>query len=301
MPVKELRLNLVPEKHYPVGAKRDILSKVLEGNFTTLFKGKGMEFAGFREYTYFDDANLIDWAASLRSNKILIREFEVQKSFNVFLLLDVSDKMLFCSTRKNKLKVEHAADLVSRIAYATVRTNNAVGMAMFNDRLVSRIYPEIGYGMILRINKELSNPNNYGGRYDLKKVIQYVNSFLKTKCLIIIVSDFIGLERGWGGYMKNLMVNHEVIGMMLRDPRDEEFPDLHAQFELEDPFSTERLLVDTEEYARPYAKEALDEESGVINAFGQQYFSFLKLRTDQNFYDPIIRFLKKRAQVYKNV
>jgi len=284
-----------------MSAKRDILSKVLEGNFTTLFKGKGMEFAGFREYTYSDDANLIDWAASLRSNKILIREFEVQKSFNVFLLLDVSDKMLFCSTRKNKLKVEHGADIVSRIAYATVRTSNAVGMAMFTDRLVTRIYPNIGYGMVLRINRELSNPNNYGGRSDLKKVIHYVNSFLKVKCLIIIVSDFIGLEPGWGGYMKNLMLDHEVIGMMLRDPRDEEFPDMHSQFMLEDPLSADRLLVDTKQYGSLYAREVVDEEAAIINAFGHQYFSFLKLRTDQNFYDPILRFLQRRAKIYKTV
>lgn len=300
MPIQELRLRLVPDIYkLEVGAKREILSNALEGEFTTLFKGKGMEFAGYREYTYTDDASLIDWAASLRSKKTLIREFEVQKNFHVFFLLDISDKMLFCSTKANKLKAEHGAELVSRLAYAMIRSNNAVGFAMFNNTFTAKLYPDLGTGMMARINKELSNPNNYGGPSSFKKAMQYTNSFLKERSLIIIISDFIGLEEGWAGYLRNLMIHHEIIGIMLRDPRDEEFPKLYGQYVLEDPFSKDRYLIDIHDFAKRYKKAAADDEQQLYNTFGLGEYNFIKLRTDKDFTRPIMTFFKKRAQMYK--
>jgi len=282
-----------------VGAKREILSNALEGDFTTLFKGKGMEFAGYREYTYTDDASLIDWAASLRSKKTLIREFEVQKNFHVFFLLDISDKMLFCSTKANKLKAEHGAELLNKLAYGMIRSNNAVGFAMFNNTFTAKLYPDIGVGMMARINKELSDPKNYGGPFSIKKALQYTASFLKERTFIIIISDFIGLEEGWAGYLRNLMIQHEVIGIMIRDPRDEEFPHLLGQYVLEDPFGKERYLIDIQDFAKTYKKAVQDEEDQLYNTFGFGAYNFIKLRTDKDFTRPIMTFFKKRAQMYK--
>jgi uncharacterized protein (DUF58 family) len=300
MGVKELRLKLVPDIYkLSVGAKRDILSNALEGEFATLFKGKGMEFSGYREYTYTDDASMIDWAASLRAKKTLIREFEVQKNFKVFFMLDVSDKMLWCSTKQNKLKAEHGAELMSKLAYAMLRANNAIGYALFTDTFVSRMYPDIGMGVIARMNKELKNKDNYGGRFSLKKALQYANSFLKERCLIIIISDFIGLEEGWEGYMHNLMTNHEIMGIMLRDPRDEELPNVAGQYVLEDPFSHERYLVDLQEYKKHYEAQVRREEDAILNSFGKNAFNFIKLRTDKDFTTPLMGFFRRRAQMFK--
>ncbi|MBU1976118.1 MAG: DUF58 domain-containing protein [Nanoarchaeota archaeon] len=302
MPVNELRLDLVPTiDKIPSRAKRDILSKTLEGEFTTLFKGKGMEFAGFREYTYSDDASMIDWAASLRSRKTLVRQFEVQKNFSVFFMLDVSDKMLFCSTKRNKLKVEHGAELVSKLAYAMLQANNAVGMCMFTDKLVTRLRPNIGRGMIASINRELSNINNYGGACDFKQALLHTNTFLKRRCLIIIISDFIDMPSGWSNYLNGLRVAHELMGIMIRDPRDEELPHMHGQFVLEDPFSTQRYVVDVRKYKDAYANDVSKDEEEVREAFGRGTHTFVKLRTDKEFLHPIMNMLKKRAQLYKYV
>jgi len=302
MPIKELRLKLLPDIYtLSVGAKKDILSNALEGEFTTLFKGKGMEFAGYREYTYTDYASTIDWAASLRAKKTLVREFEVQKNFKIFFMLDVSDKMLWCSTKQNKLKAEHGAELMNKLAYAMLRANNAIGFALFTDIFTSRLYPDIGIGVIARMNKELRNPNNYGGRYSIKKALQYVASFLKERCLIIIISDFIGMEDGWEGYLHNIMAQHEVIGIMLRDPRDEELPNVAGQYVLEDPFSRERYIVDLGDYKKSYAANVIKEEAAIFNSFGKNAYNFIKLRTDKEFSGALMAFFRKRAQIYKYV
>src|SRR6056297_3170557 len=97
-----------------LNARRDILSRTLQGEWSTTFKGHGMEFAGFREYTYGDDASQIDWKASLRSKSTLVREFEDYKNFNVFFLFDVGNSMFFSSHKT--LKCEFAAEVIYVLA-----------------------------------------------------------------------------------------------------------------------------------------------------------------------------------------
>ena len=58
------------------------------GRYKSVFKGKGIEFDGFRAYSENDDdASLIDWKASIRANEMLIREFVEERNMNIFFLV----------------------------------------------------------------------------------------------------------------------------------------------------------------------------------------------------------------------
>ena len=74
MELKELDVDLIERlRKLDVLAKKNTLTQTMEGNWTTMYKGRGMEFAGYRQYTYGDDASMIDWKASLRAKNILIK------------------------------------------------------------------------------------------------------------------------------------------------------------------------------------------------------------------------------------
>jgi len=61
MGLRELKVDLTPGlQKLDVYSRRDILSRTMEGEWSTTFKGRGIEFAGFRDYSYGDDASLID-------------------------------------------------------------------------------------------------------------------------------------------------------------------------------------------------------------------------------------------------
>ncbi|GIU69573.1 MAG: hypothetical protein KatS3mg002_0809 [Candidatus Woesearchaeota archaeon] len=100
MPINKFEAELLPKiRKLDVYAKQQALSEVIEGNWTTTFKGHGMEFSGYRTYQYGDDASLIDWKASLRSKSLLVKEYEQEKSVNVFFLFDVSNS-IGCSVQQ---------------------------------------------------------------------------------------------------------------------------------------------------------------------------------------------------------
>jgi len=298
MAIRKFEAELVPKiRKLEVYAKQITLSDVIEGNWTTTFKGHGMEFSGYRSYNYGDDASLIDWKASLRSKSLLIKEYEQEKSVNVFFLFDVSNSMLFTSTKK--LKAEYGAELISSLAFAVLRSGDAVGMGMFTDEIIKLLPMNVGKRMHYIIIKELGNVKNYGGAYSFSKVINQMFALVKTRAVLVIVSDFLGLEEKWYRYLRIASQRFEIIGIMIRDPRDEELPKQSGQYVLEDPYSGEVLYVDVKKYAAAYKQYVLEEENKIAQHFKATQSDFIKLTTDQEFYRPITRFFKRRALTHR--
>jgi len=296
MPINELKIDVVPGiRKLEVFARKETLSKTFEGNWTSIFKGHGMDFAGYRAYTYSDDASLIDWKASLRSKEILVKDYEEERSLNVIFLLDVSNAMLFSST--GALKAEYAAELVSSLAYAILRAGDSVGLCMFTDKLVVRLPPNIGNTVHYMLLKELLDPKNYGGAFSLKSAFRWLATFWKKKALVIIVSDFIGLEPDWYKYLMIAAQRYEVVGIMVRDPLDRELPNQSQLYTVQDPFSNKKMIINPRDYAEQYRLYVQREELDIERKFKQTKSSFILLTTDKEFYLPLITFFKKRSFV----
>jgi uncharacterized protein (DUF58 family) len=298
MPVKKLDLNLIPQlKAKEVRAKRKVLAKILEGNWTALTKGSGMEFAGFRKYTYGDDASRIDWGASLRAKDTLIREFEEYKNVNILFMLDVSNTMLFSSQKK--LKAEYAAEVVFNLGVATLENGDAVGYALYTDRVVAKSMPTIGKQAVYDLANALSNPKNYGGEKDLKNVVLTINAMLKQKALIVIVSDFIDMKPGWERYIRMLSEQFDLMGVMVRDPRDHELPQMGGQLLLEDPFTEERIFVDIHDYKALFENEVREEEQYIKGVFDSAKAGLVSVTTDGDMLQAVLSYLRRRSKVIK--
>jgi uncharacterized protein (DUF58 family) len=283
MPINELHLDLTPKlKKLDVNSRRDVLAMSMQGDWSTTFKGRGIEFAGFRSYQYGDDASLIDWKASLRAKETLIREFEEYKNFTIFFLLDVSDSMLFSS--HEKLKCEYAAEVVYTLADAMNKAGDSVGMAMFNTTFVNKIAPFIGMEVLNNMKINLLNKNNYGGGFDLKKVLLMTRSFIGSRAVIVIVSDFIGMPEGWEKYIEMMSQEFELVAVMVRDPRDREIPDDIGQLMLKDPYTGENIYVDTRVVSELYKKEVISQEQYIKYIFRRSRGDFVLLTTDNEDY-----------------
>ncbi|RME53560.1 DUF58 domain-containing protein [Candidatus Woesearchaeota archaeon] len=296
MAVKHLNINLQRRlKNTTIATKRHILSHILEGAWTTLRKGAGMEFAGYRQYTYSDDASLIDWGASLRAKETLVREFEEYKTFNVFFLLDVSDSMLFSST--GKLKAEFAAEVTFDLTVATSEGGEAIGLALFTDKLVTAIAPNVGGGVIHRVMKELQNPLNYGGPIDAAKALQLSNLYLPShQTVIVLISDFFGFRPGWERYLKSLVQRFDVIAIIIRDPRDETLPKYAGEYYVKDPYSGQVMLIDTKTTSHMFAQAVKEEDKRLANTFKETKTSYVKLYTNEDYYRKLFLFFRQLSK-----
>lgn len=284
----------------PAFKKLEILSKKLVnsaflGSYKSVFKGRGLEFESYRAHMHSDDASRIDWKASLRANKTLIKEFVEERESHVFLLIDVSSSMFFGSTFK--LKNEYAAEVASSLCYAILKADDAVGFALFSDKIIRRAFPIKDRKQLYLLLRELTNTKNYGGSCSFKEAIRFSISYLKSFSTVIIISDFIGFEEGWENLLSIAAKRFDVVGIMVRDPRDRNLPPVNRMVLVEDPFSEKQLLINPELISEKYRSYVAGEESRINDLFKKVGAGFISLSTDKDFSMPIMEyFIRKMKQ-----
>ncbi|MBD3349986.1 MAG: DUF58 domain-containing protein [Candidatus Lokiarchaeota archaeon] len=95
-------------------------------------KGMGTEFYGMRRYVYGDQFRSIDWKASVRSQKLIVKEFETDRAINVIIMIDSSESMAGGAVDNTKFEFSiRAAMLLTKIA---LEQKDRVGAITFSDR-----------------------------------------------------------------------------------------------------------------------------------------------------------------------
>ncbi len=293
--MKEIKIDLLPLiSKLEAVLKKGFSRELLAGSYKSVFKGKGLEFVGFREYVPSDDAMLIDWKASLRANKQMVRVLEEERDLSVFFLLDVSDSMLFSS--HNKLKCEYAAELVGTLSYAMSQVGDSVGIGLFNDNLVKIVQPSLGRSQFYKIVSILGEPGNYGGKYDINWALKYILSlsFLRKDSIIFIVSDLIGMQPGGEESIKVAGLKYDLNLVVVRDPVDMRLPDIGAEINLSDPYSNKGMMVNPRVTKQAYETESKDQVERIQKELKKTNSSLLFLETDQEFTQEIFKFFRMR-------
>ncbi len=281
-------------KKIEVFTKRLVSSRLM-GNYKSSIRGKGLDFSNFREYTVTDDASLIDWKVSVRVNRPVIKQFVEERNLEVFLLIDVSSSMVFGSTEK--LKNEYATELASTLSYAILNVGDSLGYGLLSDNFFNIVRPKVNKNLYYQLSRLLVNPEIYGGGYDLEKALKKCIELLKRNSILIIISDFIGLRGNWQEYLKKASYKFDVIGIMLRDPRDREIPEDSDMILIADPFTDKQIILDPNPKVRERYRKFVDkDEKEITEAFYKAHASFLKITTDQPFLIPLINFFKRRKK-----
>lgn len=295
--MKEIKIDTKPliKKLELVSKKRKV--GVLSGEYVSRLKSRGLEFLGYRHYTPGDDAKFIDWKASLRSQDTLVKEFIDERNLNLFFLFDVSNSMLFASTKK--LKCEYAAELIVSMSYITLKAGNAVGLCMFNNKIIKTLNLSTGisqYGVILKI---LKNPSFYGGDFDISYPLKYLASFLKQNVLLVVVSDFIGLKGNFEKYFNNIASNFETLAIMIRDPVDDCIPRGIKNITISDPYSQKQILINTKSFRDRYNKDVFNYKSRIKKSLTKSGIDIIELSTDKPFVNKIMNFFHMRKEKWK--
>ncbi|HLF22890.1 MAG TPA: DUF58 domain-containing protein, partial [Burkholderiales bacterium] len=89
------------------------LDGLLQGDYRTLFRGFGVDFADLREYQYHDDVRYIDWNVTARLQTPYVREYNEDREVIGWFLLDLSASVDFGAQVK---KLSVATEFVAVLA-----------------------------------------------------------------------------------------------------------------------------------------------------------------------------------------
>ncbi|MBI5787619.1 MAG: DUF58 domain-containing protein [Candidatus Schekmanbacteria bacterium] len=271
-----------------------LVTDVLAGEYSSAFKGRGMEFEQVREYIAGDDVRAIDWNVTARmGGRPFVKEYREERELTIMLLVDVSSSGQFGS--QEKYKNEIAAEIASVLAYAAIKNNDKAGLIVFSDKIEQYIPPKKGRSHIWNVIRAILTCEPEGIKTDLNVPLEFLTKVAHRKTVAFFISDFIASD-----YKKTLQLagkKHDVIAVSVYDRREQELPRL-GFIQLEDAETTETLLIDTNN------PELLQEFKRLNQERRQQLKSLLhSLEIDQidvdtahSYIDPLMKFFRFREK-----
>ena len=115
---------------------------LLTGQHRSRHKGSSVEFAEYKDYSPGDEIRHIDWKVVGKTDKYHVKQFEQSTNLKCTLLLDASGSMGYQSlTDEHTPKMQYALDLVATLSYLLLKQFDAVGLTLFNDKVIEHIPP----------------------------------------------------------------------------------------------------------------------------------------------------------------
>ncbi len=270
-----------------------LVTDLFAGQYQSAFKGRGMEFSEVRLYHPGDEVRTIDWNVTARTGVPHVKRFAEERELTVMLLVDASASTRFGTVRQ--LKSDLAAEMAALFAFSAITNNDKVGLLIFTDRIERMVPPRKGVRHGLRVIRDVLNCQPAGRATDIAGALEHLNRLTPRHCVVFLISDFLAPD-----ILRPLKVasrRHDLIAVVLEDPRDFELPTA-GLLRLEDPESSAQALVDTanghiRSRFAALQRAAREERDRSLHAAG---VDAIRVRTDQPYLPALHRFFRERER-----
>ena len=155
-------------------------------------RGQGREFESLREFVIGDEIRHISWAATARRGKLITRQYTIERSQNIVVLLDTGRLM---TARIGKLtKLDHAVNATLSIAYVAAAGGDNVGLVAFSRRVVSYLPPRRGRDQINRLMESLYSIEPEMIEPSYKRAFNFFSANCHRRSLVVILTDLVDRE-----------------------------------------------------------------------------------------------------------
>jgi uncharacterized protein (DUF58 family) len=273
-------------------ASRRLVDEQLAGQYSAVFKGRGLVFSDVRPYYAGDDVRAIDWNITARMNAPHVKQFIEERDRTVNLVIDMSASGHFGS--RGTTKRELAAELAAVVAFSAIKNNDRVGLFIITDRIERYVPPKKGRRHVLRVIGEILAFEPTSRKTDLAKGLDFLGKVAKRRSVVFLVSVF--LSNDGERAMRITAKRHELVPVVVGDPLEQELPPVGLVV-LEDLETGEVVEVDTTAHARSAfakaAKRAAEQRDQMLRRIN---LDVVTATTNEPYVDALIAFFKARAK-----
>lgn len=299
------------------------VADVLAGQYSSVFKGRGIEFDEVRPYVPGDEVRSIDWNVTARMGEPFVKRYVEERQLTLMMMADISASQDFGSASRSKR--EAAAELCALLAFSATFNDDKVGLTLFHGGIEQYIPARKGQKHALRVVREVLTHESrferslnsgrrrgslaavrwlpFGRRRswwrtgrqatDVAGAVEFLLSVCKRKTVCFVVSDFFD-----EGYLRSLQMaarKHDVIGVLITDPRELELPNV-GLVHWQDPETGEMLQRDTGSAAfrRQFREQAAGRVEQLEQEFRRAKIDFIHVDASGSIVDPLARFFRMR-------
>ncbi len=270
-----------------------LATEQLSGNYTSVFKGQGLAFREVRQYQMGDDVRTIDWNVSARMNDTYVKVFVEEREMTVMLVVDLSASEQFGTRQSSKARL--AAEVAALCAFSAIKHNDRVGLILCTDQIEKLVPPKKGQKHVMRVVREILGAEPERTGTDLKVALETLHHVARRRSVAFVLSDFFA--SGYDRALSLAAAHHDVIPVMLVDPRDDELVDVGLT-SFEDLETGESVVVDTSsaEVRAHYARHVRSRRAEQVQFFRKLGLDHVVVRTDEPYVKPLRDLFARRAR-----
>ncbi|MFQ5669737.1 MAG: DUF58 domain-containing protein [Acidobacteriota bacterium] len=282
-------------RHIEIRTNR-VVNESLAGRYSSVFRGRGMEFSEVREYQPGDDVRTIDWNVTSRMGQPYIKKHVEERELTVMLGVDCSASGWFGTTAQTKGEV--AAEVAALIAFTAIKNNDRVGLLLFTDQVELYVPPAKGVDHVLRVVREILIFKPRHRRTDLALGLDTINHLVRKRAVVFLVSDF--LDEGFDRQLRLTARRHDLVAVLLSDPREATLPRV-GLLRLQDAETGREAVIDTgwarvRSAFRVAAERRMAAREELLHRVGVDRIA---IRTDAPYERPLLQFFRQRERRFQ--
>ncbi len=234
-----------------------LVTDVIAGHYSSVFRGSGIEFDRVREYVEGDSRRAVDWNVTARMGRPFVKTYVDERELTVLFLLDLSGSMAGGFSHWSARQT--AARICACLAFSATRNNDKVGLVGFSDGIDKYVPPKKGVGHALRIVRDCLALHAGSPQTNLVPALEFVSRVVRRHAVVFLVSDF--LADGWQKALALCARRHDVVAVRLLPP--ELSPPDAGLMRVRDPESGRETVVD---WSNPRVRAAYAERAAARSA-----------------------------------
>ena len=273
---------------------------VVEGFITGLHKspyhGFSVEFAEHRQYMPGDEIKHIDWKIYGRTDRYYIKQYEEETNLKSYIIIDASRSMDYASEGNIK-KLEYASYLAASLSFMMIKQQDAVGLAVFDERVTTYLPPHATKGYLRQILIELQRlkaSNKTGAGRSLHQVAERI----KRRGLVIVISDLLDSPDEVMAALKHFRhKKNEVIVMHVLDPLERTFA-FGGDALFKDLETSDQIRTQPWQIQNAYRHEMAKFLERYKRECRENYVDYVLLDTKTPFDVALVEYLSRREKIY---
>lgn len=177
-------ITIVPDLVIERGAAR---GRRQAGEQRARVTGSGTEILQLREYRRGDPQRLIDWKASARRQRLIVREMTEDQHLEIIVAIDAGRASGLAAGAVDRLS--HYVNVAARFAQRAAELDDAVGLLVFAAKPLAALAPARGDAAVARIRKLLSACRVQAGESNPVLAAARIRALSHRRSLVVLLTD----------------------------------------------------------------------------------------------------------------
>lgn len=179
--------------------------------------GHTMEFEQIKEYVQGDDVRTINWKATSKQNKLMVNQYQEEKSQRIYLLIDKGRTMQMPFHGMTLL--DYSINASMALSHIILKKGDRAGMMTFSKKMENKIPADNKSGQLKKISEALYNIQTAFFESDFNRLYQDLKLMVNQRSLVLLFTNFETMDnlQRQMKYLRGIAKNHLLVVVFFKN------------------------------------------------------------------------------------